>query len=152
MVSGALDDAAADDAVARLLAEAGEARDKGRDHVTVHLTNVGGSVGAAMALHDVIRQLAVPVHTVGTGMLDTAGAIVLSSGAEGHRRLLPSARVHLRQPEAPSTPDLELEAAAKEVLFLRERAEELLGTPLHPPRMLDVGGAIALGIADAEPG
>lgn len=149
MVSGPLDDQRADDTVARLLAEATEARDKGQDHVTVHLTNVTGSVAAAMALHDVIRQLAVPVHTVGAGMLDTAGAIVLAAGTVGHRRLLPSARVHLRQPDGPSTPGLDIETAAKEVMFLRERAEELLGTPLHPPRMLDRAAAVDLGIADS---
>ena len=147
MVSGALDDTKADDAIARLLAEAGE----GRDHLTVHLTNVTGSVGAALALHDVIHQLAVPVHTVGAGMLDTAGAIVLKAGAEGHRRLLPSGRLHLRQPDEPSAPGLELEAAAKEVAFLRERAEEVLGTPLHPPRMVGGDEAVALGIADPSP-
>ena len=106
---------------------------------------------AALALHDLIRQLAVPVHTVGTGLLDTAGAIVMKAGTEGHRRLLPSGRIHLRQPDAPSAPDLELEAAAKEVAFLRERAEALLGTPLHPPRMLGAGDAVALGIADPSP-
>jgi len=147
MVSGALDDTKADDAIARLVAEAGG----GRDHLTVHLTNVAGSVGAALALHDVIRQLAVPVHVVGTGMLGTAGAIVMKAGAEGHRRLLPSGRIHLRQPDEPSTPDLELEQAAKEVAFLRDRAEEVLGTPLHPPRMLGAHDAVALGIADPSP-
>lgn len=148
MVGGALDDAKADETVARLLAEATEAADHRRDHVTVHLTNVTGSVAAALALHDVIRQLAVPVHTVGAGLLDTAGAIVLTAGTPGHRRLLPSARIHLRQPDEPSTPDLALEAAAKEVAFLRERAEEVLATRLHPPRMLDAATAAEAGIVD----
>jgi ATP-dependent Clp protease protease subunit len=148
MVGGVLDDAKADEAVARLLAEASDAAAAGRDHVTVHLTNVTGSVAAALALHDVVRQLAVAVHTVGAGLLDTAGAIVLTAGTPGRRRLLPIGRIHLRQPGEPSTPDLALEAAAAEVAFLRERAEDVLGTPLHPPRMLDATAAAEAGIVD----
>jgi ATP-dependent Clp protease protease subunit len=148
MVSGPLDEATADEAVAALVADVGERRDT----VTLHVTNVTGSVAAALALHDVIRQLGVPVHTIGAGMLDTAGAIVLTAGTAGHRRLLPSARIHLRQPVEPSVADLPLEVAAKDVAYLRERAEELLATPLHPPRMVGGDEAARLGIVDPAPG
>jgi ATP-dependent Clp protease protease subunit len=147
MLGGKLDQAAADRVTVSLLAL--DARKPDRGFAEMHLASAAGAVGPALALHDVIAQLATEVHVIASGVLDTAGALILLAGTHGHRLMLPNARIHLRQPEEPTIGDLSLESAANEVTYLRDRAESLLGTPLRPPRLLDAQEAIALGIADA---
>jgi ATP-dependent protease ClpP protease subunit len=146
MVNGKLDQPAIDRATASLLAL--DARNPERGYAEVHLGSVVGPVAAGLALHDVIAQVAIEVHVIGGGLLDTSGALVLHAGTPGHRLLLPNASIHLRRPDEPSIADLSIESAAQEVTYLRERAESVLGTPLHPPRVLNAEEAVAAGLAD----
>ncbi|HEX7167354.1 MAG TPA: ATP-dependent Clp protease proteolytic subunit [Acidimicrobiales bacterium] len=145
LVTGPLDDERVATTMARVLTltAAGD-----RDTITVHLSNVGGSVSAGLALHDVIAGAPATVAVTAAGMLETAGALVLRAGTAGHRTLLPSARVHLRRPDEPETAGVDLESGAREVAHLREAAVAALGTPLHPSRLLTAKEAVEAGLAD----
>jgi ATP-dependent Clp protease protease subunit len=148
VLNGALDQAGADRAIVQLLAMDLD-RDGDADRpIAMRANGITGSVGAALAMYDVMRSLTTPVHVVAGGLLDTAGALVVAAGTNGHRRLLPTARVHLRRPTEPTIPGLPLESAAQEVEHLRERATEVLGVAVHPPRLLSAEEAVEAGIAD----
>lgn len=144
VLGGALDAVAAERTIVQLLAIDLD----GHDTITLQVMGLTGDVGAALAVHDVLSTMATPTAIVAGGLLDAAGAVVVAGGTKGGRRLLPSARIHLRRPDAPSTPGLSLESAAQEVALLRDRVQAVLGVPIHPSRMVDGHEAIELGIAD----
>ena len=144
LVSGPLDDEVASTAAARILAMATPGAT-----LSIRLTNVTGSVSAALMLVDVITGSGALVTATASGMLDTAGAIVLQAArSTGERGLSPRARIHLGQVREPATAGLDLERAAAEVELLRDQAEAALGCRLDRPRMLSAEDAVAAGLAD----
>lgn len=147
VLAGRLDPVLAERTIVQLLAMDLD-RGADGDTVTLQVNGVTGDVGAALAIHDVLRTMATPTAVIAGGLLDAAGAVIVAGGSVGKRRLLPSARVHLRRPEEPSTQGLSLESAAQEVTMLRDRVEDVLGVALHPSRMLSGAEAVALGMAD----
>ena len=143
LLSGALDDDKATDVVARVLAA-----EPGGDPMTLHVTNVTGSVAAALMLHDLLRSAPASVRTIGGGMLDTAGALVVAAGVAGERELLATTRIQITRIDEPATPGLDLESAAEEVAQLRAAAAAALGIDIERRRVLTAPEAVSAGIAD----
>ena len=53
----------------------------------------GGSVYAGFALTDIMEGSRLPVHTVGVGMIASAGLMIFMAGAKGHRILTPNTEI-----------------------------------------------------------
>lgn len=58
----------------------------------------GGKVTAGLAIHDVMRELSSPVHTVCLGQCSSMAAVLLAAGAPGSRRAAPSCRIMIHEP------------------------------------------------------
>lgn len=62
-------------------------------HLTLMVSSWGGSVYAAFALTDVMEGSRIPVHTVGLGMIASAGLMIFMAGEKGQRILTPNTEI-----------------------------------------------------------
>ncbi|QTB93053.1 ATP-dependent Clp protease proteolytic subunit [Bifidobacterium longum] len=120
-----VDDASADDVMAQLLVL--ESQDPNRD-VMMYINSPGGSMMAMTAIYDTMQYIKPDVQTVCLGQAASAAAILLASGTEGKRLMLPNARVLIHQPAIDQGfgKATEIEIQAKEMLRMREWLEETL--------------------------
>ena len=67
-----------------------------------------------------------PVNTICMGMAASAGSFLLAAGENGRRAALPHARIMLHQPSSGTQGTAaDIEIAAKEILYLRDKLNEL---------------------------
>ncbi len=110
-----------------------EAENPERD-INLYLNSPGGSVQAGLAIYDTMEFLNAPVATTCMGMAASMGAFLLAAGAEGKRKALPNSRIMIHQPSGSSygtASDIEIQA--KEILYARERLNELLARHTKQP-------------------
>jgi ATP-dependent Clp protease protease subunit len=94
-LDGEIHDANADLVVAQLLFLDSENPEK---DISLYINSPGGSVTAGLAIYDTIQYLHCDVQTICMGQACSMGALLLASGSEGKRYVLPSARVMIHQP------------------------------------------------------
>lgn len=63
------------------------------EQLTLMITSYGGDLMAAFALIDVMRGSAIPVHTIGLGVIASAGLMTFIAGAPGHRLITPNTSI-----------------------------------------------------------
>src|SRR5678815_4953236 len=65
------------------------------DHkfLTLFVSSFGGSAYAAFALTDIMEGSVLPIHTVGLGMIESAGLMIFMTGHKGHRILTPNTEI-----------------------------------------------------------
>ena len=66
---------------------------KKRKELLLMICSEGGDMGAAFALIDVMRSSAIPIKTVGLGMIASAGLLVFISGTKDRRVLTPNTSI-----------------------------------------------------------
>nr|WP_046587546.1 ATP-dependent Clp protease proteolytic subunit [Streptomyces mangrovisoli] len=154
-----IDDAAANDVVARLVHLEHQAPDR---DISLYVNSPGGSFEAMTAIYDTMRFVACQVATVCLGQAGTAAAVLLAAGAPGRRSMLPGARVLLRRPELPERVEgsaSDLAVRAREALRTRALLEEMLGRhtgrgrgevgeDIERGRVLPAREAVAYGLVD----
>ncbi len=133
MLGSAIDDNVANSIVAQLLFLESENPEK---DISIYINSPGGSITAGMAIYDTIQYIKPDVQTICIGMAASMGAFLLSAGAEGKRLALPNAEVMIHQPLGGAQGQAtEIEIAAKRILFLREKLNQILadrtGQPLE---------------------
>lgn len=62
-------------------------------HLTLMINSPGGAVHAAFALIDVMKGSAIPVRTVGLGMIASCGVLTFMAGQKGHRIITPNTSI-----------------------------------------------------------
>jgi len=123
-LGSAVDDMVANIIVAQLLFL--DADDPERD-IYLYINSPGGSVYAGLAIYDTMQHLRAPVATFCVGMAASMGALLLAGGAAGKRSALPNSRIMIHQPSSGySGTAADIEIAAKEVLEIRERLNQIL--------------------------
>lgn len=90
ILQGTLDDAAANEVIAKLLYL--QSLDVAAP-ITLSLDSPGGNVVSALAVRDAIDELKPPVYTRGLAHVQGAATLLLAHGAHGHRTLLAHGRV-----------------------------------------------------------
>jgi ATP-dependent Clp protease, protease subunit len=133
MLGSGIDDNVANSIVAQLLFL--EAEDPEKD-ISIYINSPGGSITAGMAIYDVMQFIRPDVQTVCIGMAASMGAFLLAAGTEGKRYALPNAEVMIHQPLGGAQGQAtEIEIAAKRILHLREKLNQILsdrtGQPLE---------------------
>lgn len=126
---GAIQDRAADDVAAQLLAL--EALSE--DDITLVIDSPGGEVTGLFVIHDTIQTLSARVNTRCIGLAASGAAVILATGT-GARSATPNARILLHQPHGGvggSARDIEIQA--REILMLRRRIEEILAERTGQP-------------------
>ncbi|CAN5518122.1 ATP-dependent Clp endopeptidase proteolytic subunit ClpP [soil metagenome] len=110
-----------------------DADNPGKD-IYLYINSPGGSVYAGMAIYDTMQFLKSPVNTMCVGLAASMGAILLAGGTEGKRSSLPNARIMIHQPSSGfqgTAADIEIQA--KEILYIRERMNEILAKHTGQP-------------------
>jgi ATP-dependent Clp protease protease subunit len=102
--------------------------------VYLYINCPGGSVYAGLAIYDTIQYMTAPVSTICMGMAASMGALLLAAGAEGKRSALPNSRIMIHQPSGGSQGTAsDIEIQAKEILYARERINEILAKHTKQP-------------------
>ena len=86
----------------------------------------GGEVYAGLAIHDVLRDISSPVHTVCCGMAMSIASVILAAGERGHRGSYPNGRILIHQPSGGfqgQSSDVAIQA--REAIWIRDHLEEL---------------------------
>jgi ATP-dependent Clp protease, protease subunit len=95
--------------------------------VSVYINSPGGSVSAGLAIYDTMQFIKPDVSTLCIGQAASMGALLLAAGAKGKRFALPNSRVMIHQPMGGFQGQAsDIEIHAKEILFLRQRLNEIL--------------------------
>ena len=123
---GPVNDMTANLVVAQLLFLEAENPDK---DISLYINSPGGSVTAGMAIFDTMQFIKPDVSTLCIGQAASMGALLLTAGAKGKRYCLPNARVMIHQPLGGFQGQAsDIEIHAKEILYLRERLNQILAT------------------------
>ncbi len=123
-VVGPIDDNVANLVVAQLLFCESENADK---DVQLYINSPGGSVTSGLAIYDTMQFINCEVSTLCIGQAASMGAFLLAGGTKGKRFALPNSRIMIHQPSGGSQGQAsDIEIQAKEILFLRERMNEIM--------------------------
>jgi ATP-dependent Clp protease protease subunit len=63
------------------------------EHLTLMITSYGGDLMSAFALIDVMRGSSIPIHTIGLGVIASAGLMTFIAGAPGYRVITPNTSI-----------------------------------------------------------
>jgi ATP-dependent Clp protease protease subunit len=127
-----IDDDIANLIIAQLLHLEGEDQER---PINLYINSPGGDMLGLFGIYDAMQFIAAPVHTVCVGQAASAAAVLLASGAPGHRYVLPNARVLVHQPHGGAqgqSTDMEIQVA--EMILLRERMIDILTERTGQPR------------------
>jgi len=95
--------------------------------IYLYINSPGGSATAALAMYDTIQYIKPDVVTICMGQAASAGALLLSAGAENKRYALPYSRIMIHQPSGGAQGKAtEAEIHIKELLRIREIQNEIL--------------------------
>ncbi|MGA1561471.1 MAG: ATP-dependent Clp endopeptidase proteolytic subunit ClpP [Gammaproteobacteria bacterium] len=128
---GPVEDHMANLVVAQLLFLESENPDK---DIHLYINSPGGSVTAGMSIYDTMQFIKPDVSTMCIGQAASMGALLLTGGAEGKRFCLPHSRMMIHQPLGGfSGQASDIEIHAKEILYIRERLNEVLAKHTGQP-------------------
>jgi ATP-dependent Clp protease protease subunit len=120
-----IDDAVANLAIAQMLFL--EAEDPEKD-IHLYINSPGGSITAGFAIYDTMQFIKPDVQTNCIGQAASIAAVLLAAGAKGKRYSLPNSRILIHQPwmSGLGGQATDIDLAAKEILRMRERINEIL--------------------------
>ncbi len=157
-IGSAIDDVVANSVMAQLLFL--DRSNRSQD-INIYINSPGGSVTAGLAIYDTMQFVKPDVSTICIGMAASMGSFLLAAGAPGKRSALPNSRIMIHQPSGGSSGTAaDIEIQAKEILYARERFDELLakhtGQPVERVNadtdrdfVMEANEALAYGIIDA---
>jgi len=102
-----------------------------------YINSPGGSVSAGLAIYDTMQFIKPDVSTLCVGQAASMGALLLAAGDADKRFCLPNSRVMIHQPMGGFQGQAsDVEIHAKEILYLRQRLNEILAK--HSKQPIDV--------------
>lgn len=123
-VSGVIEDNLANSIVAQLLHLEGE--DAERD-IYMYINSPGGVISSGLAIYDTMQYIKPSVSTICIGQAASMAAVLLAAGEKGKRTTLPNSRIMIHQPMGGAQGQAsDIEIQAKEILYLRERLNDIL--------------------------
>ncbi len=129
--TGPVDDHMANVIVAQLLFLESENPDK---DIHLYINSPGGVITAGLSIYDTMQFIKPDVSTLCVGQAASMGAVLLAGGAQGKRYALPHSRMMIHQPlggfQGQAT---DFEIHAREILFMRERLNEILAAHTGKP-------------------
>jgi ATP-dependent Clp protease, protease subunit len=128
---GPVNDMTANLVVAQMLFLESENPDK---DIHLYINSPGGAVTAGMAIYDTMQFIKPDVSTLCIGQAASMGAFLLAAGAKDKRFCLPNSRVMIHQPLGGFQGQAsDIEIHAKEILFLKQRLNEMLAKHTGQP-------------------
>ncbi|WKZ30144.1 MAG: ATP-dependent Clp protease proteolytic subunit [Candidatus Dojkabacteria bacterium] len=111
-------------------------RENPKEDIQVYIQSPGGSVNAGLAIYDTFQYLKPDIVTIGMGLIASMASVLLASGTNGKRFILPHTQVMIHQPWTPrlsnvKTTDLLIyaEQSKKE----KERLQQILANHTKQP-------------------
>jgi ATP-dependent Clp protease protease subunit len=129
-----IDDAVANLVIAQMLFLEGEDPEK---DILLYINSPGGSITAGLAIYDTMQFIRPAVQTYCIGQAASMAAVLVAGGTKGKRFSLPNSRIVIHQPllQGLAGQATDIDIAAKEILRMRERLNEILvrhtGQPLE---------------------
>ena len=123
-INGLIDDLTANSVIAQLLFLDSQDSEKA---ISLYINSPGGSVTAGIAIHDTMRYIKAPVHTIGIGLAASMGALILASG--NTRSVLPHTKVMIHQPLVSGDlggKETDIKILAKDLTNTRRMVSEIL--------------------------
>lgn len=121
---GPVTEASANVIVAQFLFLESENSDK---EIHFYINSPGGMVSAGLAIYDTMQYIKPSVSTLCVGQAASMGSLLLAAGEKGKRFCLPNSRIMIHQPLGGFQGQAsDIEIHAKEILFLKERLNEIL--------------------------
>ena len=94
--------------------------------IKLYINSPGGSVYDGLAIIDTMNYVEPLVETIGIDLQASMGAMLLSSGAKGHRYCLENSRIMIHQPSSGTEGKItDQEIMLKEGIFLKKRLAEI---------------------------
>jgi ATP-dependent Clp protease, protease subunit len=119
-----IDDQIANLVMAQLLFLEGEDPEK---DINIYLNSPGGVITAGLAIYDTMQYVKPRISAICMGLAASMAVPILAGGTKGMRFALPNTRIMIHQPsgafEGQAT---DIKIQAQEVLFLKERINEIL--------------------------
>ena len=126
-----IDDHVANTVVAQLLHLESDDPDK---DISLYINSPGGVITAGLAMYDTMQFIKPDVSTICVGQAASMAAVLLAAGAKGKRYVLPNSRVLIHQPSGGAQgQQTDIEIAAREILYARERINEILAKHTGQP-------------------
>jgi ATP-dependent Clp protease protease subunit len=126
-----IDDHVANSVVAQLLHL--ESADGEKD-ISLYINSPGGIITSGLAIYDTMQFISCDVSTICIGQCASMASVLLAAGAKGKRFALPNSRVMIHQPTGGAQgQQTEIEIAAKEIAYVRERMNKLLAEHTGQP-------------------
>ena len=130
-ISGEINDATANLAIAQLIYLEGKDPDK---DIMMYINSPGGSVTAGLAIYDTMNYIKCDVQTLCVGLAASMGAILLSSGAKGKRYALPNSEIMIHQPLGGMKGQAsDIKIHADHILKIRDKLNRLLSEQTKKP-------------------
>ncbi len=123
-LGGPIEDTLANTVVAQLLHLEGE--DPERD-IYMYINSPGGIISSGLAIYDTMQYIKPKVSTICIGQAASMATLLLAAGEKGKRTALPNSRIMIHQPMGGAQGQAsDIQIQAKEILYLRERMNEIL--------------------------
>ena len=108
--------------------------DSGDEPIKVFIDSPGGDADAGFAILDMMRFVKPDVHTIGMGLVASAGALILLASPKEHRLGLPNSHYLIHQPlSGMRGVATDIEIHAKEIERMRERINRLISEETGKP-------------------
>src|SRR5262250_478267 len=106
-----------------------EAEDPEKD-ISIYINSPGGSITAGLAILDTMTFVKPDIVTICVGQAASMAAVLLAAGTKGKRYSLPNSRIVIHQPlimgSGIAGQATDIDIAAREILRMRERINEIL--------------------------
>jgi len=129
--------------------------------IKVYINSPGGSVSAGLAIYDCMNLIPCPIETICVGMAASMGAVILSGGTPGMRKILPNSTVMIHQPSNAGVGGQasDIEISTKRILKLRSTLNQILAdntgqdlsqieSDCDRDHWMDASESLAYGIVD----
>jgi ATP-dependent Clp protease protease subunit len=103
-----------------------ESDDPDKD-INIYINSPGGEITGLFAIYDTMQYIKPDVSTICIGQAASAAAVLLASGTQGKRFVLPHARILIHQPHGGASGQaVDIEIQAKEIIRMRELLDNIL--------------------------
>lgn len=130
-LGGPIEDISANSIIAQLLFLDSQ---NSKEDIKLYINSPGGQVTSALAIYDTMQHVKSDVSTICVGLAASAAALLLASGKEGKRIILPNSEVLVHQVMGGTQGQAtDIDIHAKHILNIKKRLNEILAKHTKQP-------------------
>lgn len=129
-LGGEIDDECANTVISELLFLDSQSH----DDISIYINSPGGSITAGMAIYDTMNYVKSDVSTICVGIAASMASVILASGKENKRFILPNSEVMIHQPlGGVNGQATEIKIVADRILYLRNKLNKIIAEKTSQP-------------------